>query len=177
MSVFLAGRVSAQITTTNLVVNSNTYVPYALTLQTGAWVYVDANPAASSPVRATQRTLGHREAQYKAAAYATLAFRPVASVTNGTALIYDYQAQSDRTNTVGFWSLKDIPFIIGPDGQAYATDGHHTTAGYLLPASPVRLFVPGLDRIILGHIVANHYDPLLGPQPVTDAWWQARSRE
>ncbi len=177
LSVFLAGRASAQITTTNLVVNSNTYVSYALTLQTGAWVYVDANPAASSPVRATQRTLGHREAQYKAAAYATLAFRPVASVTNGTALIYDYQAQSDRTNTVGFWSLKDIPFIIGPDGQAYATDGHHTTAGYLLPASPVRLFVPGLDRIILGHIVANHYDPLLGPQPVTDAWWQARAAE
>ena len=175
--VFLAGRALAFSTTTNLVVNSNTYVPFALTLQKGDRVYVDANPAANSPVRATQRALGYREAQYKAAAYGTLAFRPVAPVTNGPVITYDYNAQSDRTNTVGFWALKDIPFVIGPDGMAYATDGHHTTAGYLLPASPVRPIVPCLDRIILGHIAANYYDPLLGPQTVTDAWWQARAAE
>ena len=40
----------------------------------------------------------------------------------------------------------------------------------------MRQFVPGLNRVILGHIVANYYNPL-NPQAPDDAWWTARAAE
>src|SRR5216117_1954695 len=163
--------------TITIVVTTNTYNAFRTDLPSGAWVYVDADPAAGSPVRATQRCLGYREVEYKSKVFPTLAFNAVTPTTNSSVVAYDYSAQLNKTNTVGFWVSKDVPVVIGPDGLAYITDGHHTTAGYLAPISPVRAFVPSLNRIILGHIVANYFDALTGPQAVTDAWWTARAAE
>ncbi len=160
-----------------VVVTTNTYNAFRTDLPSGASVFVDADPAAGSPVRATQRCLGYREVQYKSAVFPTLAFSPVTPTTNGSVVTYDYSAQLNKTNTVGFWVSKDVPVVIGPDGLAYITDGHHTTAGYLAPLSPVRALVAGQNRVILGHIVANYFDAMAGPQPVTDAWWTARAAE
>lgn len=160
-----------------MTVATNYYAPFSTRLTPGAWVYVDADPAANSPVRATQRALGYREVDYKAALYPTLDFRPATPATNGPVITYDDSGQAGSTNTVGYWAAKDAPIIVGPDGQAYISDAHHTSASYLAPASPVREFIPGLRRVILGHIVANYYDPAGGPQPVTDAWWLARAAE
>ena len=159
-------------------VSNNTYAAYSTDLTNGAWVYVDADSAGATPVRAMQRSLGYREVDYKSAVYPTLYFNQVAPVTNGATVTYDYTLQGSKgTNLVGFWAAKDTPVIIGPDGNPYITDGHHTTAGYLAPLSPVRQFVPGKNRVILGHVLANYYDPVAGPQPVTDAWWTARAAE
>lgn len=158
-------------------VGANVYSRFSTDLTPGAWVYMDADPLAKSPLRATQRSLGYREVTYKAAVYPTLTFNPVTPATNGSVVTYDYSAQSAKTTTVGFWAAKDLPVIVGPDGNAYITDGHHTTAGYLPPVSPVRPFIPGLNRVVLGHVVANYYNPIAGPQPVTDAWWLARAAE
>ena len=68
-----------------------------------------------------------------------------------------------------------MPIIIGTDGKAYITDGHHTTAGYL--QTPDRLVVPGAGHVVLGHVVANYYNSVDGPVPVNDTWWQARQTE
>lgn len=160
-----------------LKVGSNVYSAFSTTLTNGGWVYIDADHGADSPIRATQRSLGYREVDYKASVYPTLSFSPVIPATNGTQITYDYSAQAAKTATVGFWAAKDLPVLIGPDGKAYITDGHHTTAGYLHSTSPVRQLLPGLNRVVLGHIVANFYDPFAGPQPLTDAWWQARAAE
>ena len=160
-----------------ILVGTNSYSGFRPDLAGGAWVYVDADPAAGSPVRATQRSLGYREVDYKSQVPATLFFSAVSATTNSGVVTYDYTAQANKTNLVGFWASKDVPVVIGPDGLAYITDGHHTTAGYLAAISPVRQMVPGLNRVILGHVVANYFDPLLGPQPVTDAWWTARVAE
>src|SRR2546421_686826 len=78
---------------------------------------------------------------------------------------------------VGSWASKDAPVIIVPDGKPYIADGHHTTAGYLAPLSPVRQLVSGKNRVILGHVLGNYYDAIAGPQPVTDAWWTARAAD
>ena len=43
--------------------------------------------------------------------------------------------------------------------------------------SPVRALVPSQNRVILGHIVANYFAAMAGPQPVTDARWTARAAE
>ena len=160
-----------------IVVTNSTYFAYNTDLTPGTRVYVDSDPAAGSPVRATQRSLGYREVDYKSAVPATLTFSPVTPATNGTVVSYDYSAQFDKTNTIGFWVNKDVPMMIGPDGLAYITDGHHTTAGYLSPLSPVRQLVPNKNRVILGHIVANFFNPVVGAQPVDDAWWIARAAE
>lgn len=158
-------------------VGANVYSKFSTELPPGSWAYLDADPLAQSPLRATQRSLGYREVAYKAAVYPTLSFSQATPTTNGAVVTYDYSAQSAKTATVGFWASKDLPIIIGPDGKAYITDGHHTTAGYLPPVSPVREFVPGFNRIVMGHIVANYYNPLAGPQAPTDAWWLARAAE
>ena len=160
-----------------IAVTNSTYFAYNTDLTPGTHVYVDADPAAGSPVRATQRSLGYREVDYKSAVPAILTFSPVAPTTNGTVVSYDYSAQADKTNTIGFWVNKDVPMVIGPDGLAYITDGHHTTAGYLSPLSPIRQLVPNKNRVILGHIVANFFNPLVGPQPLDDNWWIARAAE
>jgi len=156
-------------------VTNSIYSAFSTDLTPGTYVYVDSDPAANTPVRATQRCLGYREVDYKSQVPGTLAFSPVNPVTNGTVITYDYSAQADKTNMIGFWVNKDVPMMIGPDGLAYITDGHHTTAGYLADISPIRVLVPNQNRVILGHIVANFYDPLAGPQPIDDAWWTARA--
>lgn len=161
----------------NIVVTNRVYTGYRTDLAGGTYTYVDADPAASTPVRATQRCLGYREVDYKSIVPGTLFFTQVTPSTNDGVLTYDYSAYAAKTNTIGFWVDKDVPMVIGPDGLCYITDGHHTTAGLLAPISPVRQLVPNKNRVILGHIVANFYDPVAGPQPVTDAWWTAREAE
>ena len=173
----LVSSLCAQAQDVFLKVGSNVYSAFSTSLTNGSWVYIDADPAADSPIRATQRSLGYREVDYKAAVYPTLSFAPVVPVTNNAQIVYDYSAQSAKTATVGFWAAKDLPVLIGPDGKAYITDGHHTTAGYLHSTSPVRQLLPGLNRVVLGHVVANYFDAAVGPQPVTDAWWVARAAE
>ena len=158
-------------------VGANTYSAYDTTLTNGQWVYVDSDPAAGSPVRATQRSLGYREVDYKKQVPPTLFFSAVSPTTNSGVLVYDYTAQANSTNLVGFWAAKDVPIVIGTDGLAYITDGHHTTAGYLAASSLSRDIVPGQKRIILGHIVANYYNTNTGPVDVNDAWWTARAAE
>ena len=174
LGIFLT--VAAQADTV-IVVGTNTYSAFSTALTNGQWVYVDADPAAGSPVRATQRALGYREVDYKSAVPATLYFNAVTPATNGGTVTYDYSAQVNKTNLVGFWVAKDLPIIIGPDGNAYITDGHHTTAGYFSPASPIRQWIEGKNRIVTGHIVANYFDTNTGPQVVSDAWWTARAAE
>jgi hypothetical protein len=159
-----------------LVVSNNVYAAFRTDLTNGAWVYVDADIQAASVVRATQRALGYREVDYKSQVPGTLYFSQVTPTTNAGTITYDYSAQFDKTNTVGFWVNKDVPMLIGPDGNAYITDGHHTTAGYLAPISPIRQLVAGQNRVILGHIVANLYDPLNVHAP-DDSWWTARAAE
>ena len=160
-------------------VDANVYQPFGVGLTNNAWVFLDADPANGSPLRATQRSLGYREVDYKAKMFGGLAFTPVAPVTNAAGVQYDYTAQKTKgTYTVGYWKDKDLPVMIGPDGNAYITDGHHTSAGYLSPVNTQSGdVVPGLHRVVLGHIVTNFYNAAVGPQAVNDAWWTARMAE
>ena len=158
-------------------ISTTNYQAYRTSRAAGDWVYVDADSAGETPVRAMQRSLGYREVDYKSAVYPMLHFSAVVPTTNGTTVTYDYSAQANKTNLAGFWAIKDVPVIIGPDGNPYIADGHHTTAGYLAPLSPVRQLVPGKGRVILGHVLGNYYDAIAGPQPVTDAWWTARAAQ
>jgi len=160
-----------------ILVGTTNYSAFRADLAPGSWVYVDADSAGATPVRAMQRSLGYREVDYKSAVYPTLYFSAVTPTTNGATVTYDYTAQANKTNLVGFWASKDVPVIIGSDGKPYIADGHHTTAGYLAPLSPVRQLVPGKNRVILGHVLGNYYDASAGPQPVTDAWWMARAAD
>jgi len=176
LCLLLAAAAQAQLTPV-LQVGTNLYSPFSTGLAPGTFVYVDADPATATPLRASQRCLGYREVDYKSLVPATLYFSAATPATNGTIVSYDYTAQANKTNLVGFWANKDVPMVIGPDGLAYATDGHHTTAAYLAPASPVRQIIPGQNRVILGHIVANFFQASAGPQPVDDAWWTARAAE
>lgn len=163
------------VPTVVITVTNRVYNAFRPDLASG-FMYVDGDVMAGSPVRATQRALGYREVDYKSRVPGTLFFSQAAPTTNMGVIAYDYSAQAAKTNQVGFWVDKDVPIIIGPDGNAYITDGHHTTAGYLSSNAPVRQFVPGLNRVILGHIVANYYNPL-NPQAPDDAWWTARAAE
>ncbi len=158
-----------------ITVTNRVYAAYRTDLTNG-YVYVDADVMAGSPVRASQRALGYREVDYKSQVPGTLFFNQAVPATNGNTVAYDYSTQTAKTNQVGFWVDKDVPFVIGPDGKAYITDGHHTTAGYLASNAPVRQFVPGLNRVILGHIVANYYNPT-NPLAPDDTWWAARASE
>ena len=162
----------------SLVVGTNTYAEFAPNLAPGTKVYLDTDPLAGSAIRATQRSLGYREVDYKQLFFRTLYFNAVTPATNQGIVTYDYSAQAaTSTNLVGYWTGKDLPVLIGPDGNAYITDGHHTTAGYLGSNSPVQSIVAGKKRVVIGHIVANYYSALTGPQAVNDAWWQARQAE
>ena len=159
---------------TNIVVNGRTYLPYSANLGVGTWVWIDADPTNGSPMRATQRLLGEREVLEKGLLFAGLGFSPVTPTTNGNAVTYDYSAQSGKnTYTVGQLVNKYDPIVIGPDGLAYITDGHHTMAAYLLTNSPVHDMIPGFHRVAFGQIVEN----LAGQGAVNDAWWQAREAE
>ena len=144
---------------------------------TWTWLNADNNPA-STDLRATQRSLGFREVDYKALFSQQLALTQVTPTSAGGITTYDYSAQSDKAvDLAGFWKSKDLPIIIGPDGKAYITDGHHTTAGYLAAVTAPREIIPGLGHVVLGHVVANYYNPVNGAVTPDDAWWTARQNE
>ncbi len=163
-------------------VNAVTYLPFSNSLAAGTPIYLNAdnNPAIDN-VRAMQRSLGYREVDYKAAFSTSLNWSPLApaNITSaGGVTTYDYSGQSNvTTDLVGFWTSKDLPIIIGPDGKAYTTDGHHTTAGYLAstPVAP-RLVLPGMEHVVVGHVIANYFDPA-NPVAPDDAFWLARQSE
>ena len=166
----------------NIKVNANTYVPFSSGLTAGTAIFLNAdnNPAVDE-VRAMQRSLGYREVDYKAIFSTTLAWSSLAPANITTAAgitTYDYSGQSSTSaDLVGFWTSKDLPIVIGPDGKAYTTDGHHTTAGYLAsnPAAP-RTVLPGMEHVVVGHVVANFYNPA-APAAPDDAFWLARQSE
>ena len=158
-----------------ILVGATQFLPFRQDLPPGTAIYIDADPAAGSILRATQRCLGYREVEYKALLFSTLFYAPVLPSTNAGVVTFDYTAQTNKTNLVGFLVNKDIPVMVGPDGRAYIPDGHHNTAGYLLPSDPFREIIPGRNRVIFGHIVANFYDPEAGPKPVDDTWWLDRA--
>ena len=83
MALLCAASARAQSDTSEvfLKVGSNVYSAFSTTLTNGNWVYLDADPFADSPLRATQRSLGYREVDYKAAVYPTLSFAPVVPAT------------------------------------------------------------------------------------------------
>ncbi|MEI7731508.1 MAG: DNRLRE domain-containing protein, partial [Verrucomicrobiota bacterium] len=168
---------AATVMTTIINVSGNLYQPFSVGLAPGTYVYMEADPTNKSPVRATQRSLGYREVDYKATFFGKLAFSPVSPTVTGTTNLYDYSAQAAKgTYTVGAWKDKNLPIMIGPDGQGYITDGHHTTAGYLSPVNTqTGDVVPGMHRIVLGQIQTNFYSGT--PVAVDDAWWAARQAE
>jgi autotransporter-associated beta strand protein len=151
-----------------------TYVPFKATLavNTPVWLNVD-DLIDHTELRATQRSLGFREVDYKGVVSAALTLNAVKPNTTGDITRYDYSEQNNKgTNLVAFWKEKDLPIVIWPDGKAYITDGHHTTAGYLAAktARP-REVVAGQGHVVLGHIAGTYFSA--SPLPVTDAWWQS----
>ena len=152
-----------------------TYASFAAGRAPNTYVWLNAdNLAAHTELRATQRSLGFREVDYKAFVSAALTMSPVIPNVSGDITTYDYSAQNSKgTNLVAFWKDKDLPIIVGPDGKAYITDGHHTTAGYLAAklATP-REIVPGKSHVVLGHVAANYFAGT--PSAPDDAWWQAQ---
>lgn len=167
--------VNAQVVKVDTVV----YQPFSVGLTNGAPVYLEADPANDSPLRATQRSLGYREVAYKAKMFSGLSFAALAPTTNAAGIQYDYTAQKTKgTYTVGYWKDKDLPVMIGPDGNAYITDGHHTTAGYMSPDNTQSGdVIPGLHRVVLGHVFTNFYNAAVGPVAVDDIWWTTRQAE
>ena len=164
----------------NIRIGSSTYVPYSTGLAAGTkvWLNADNNPA-NTPIRATQRFLGYREVDYKALFSAQLALNAVAPVTSDGVTTYDYSAQSSKSAYLaGFWADKNLPILIGPDGNAYITDGHHTVAGYLAAGVAPRYLIPGNEHVVMGTIVANYYDGIAPIHPAPDdSWWLARQSE
>jgi hypothetical protein len=155
---------------TNIVLNGQVYLPYSPTLAEGTWVWLDADPTNGSLLRATQRLLGYDEVAEKAIFFGGLAFSSVTPTVTGQTVTYDYSAQSGKkTDTVGQLADKFNPIVIGPDGFAYITDDHHTTAAYLQTNSPVHDLIPGLHRVVLGQIQEN----LMGRGALNDSWWLA----
>ena len=160
-----------------IVVGTNTYVPFSPLAKAGTKVFIDASPDGKTPVHAMQRSLGYREVDYKALVFASLSFTPVRYTKVGDDQVFDYSGQTGMTNLIGYWTAKNVPILVGPDGEPYIADGHHTTAGYLSPLSPIRSIIPGQSRILFGHIAANAFEASTGPKPVSDDWWQERVTE
>lgn len=161
-------------------IGADTYVQYSsgLAAKTKVWLNFDSNPD-NTPIRATQRFLGYHEVDYKGLVSEKLILDAVMPATSGGITTYDYSAQKTKgTYLVGFWADKNLPIIIGPDGKAYITDGHHTTAGYLAANVASRYIIPGYEHVVIGTIVANYYDPAASTHPAPDdTWWLARERE
>jgi autotransporter-associated beta strand protein len=152
-----------------------TYVAFGAGLAPNTYVWLNAdNLPTLTDLRATQRSLGFREVDYKAVVSAALSLSPVTPTTIGGISTYDYTTQNNKgSHLVAFWKDKDLPIVIGPDGKAYITDGHHTSAGYLaaISAAP-REIVPGNAHVVLGHVVETHFAET--PRTPDAAWWQAR---
>ena len=174
LSLTWVSRVRAEV---QIVVGTNTYRPFTPLAKPGDKVFIDASPSGKTPVHAMQRSLGYREVDYKALVFASLGFEPVAPKMAEAVEVFDYSAQVGMTNLIGYLTAKNVPILIGPDGEPYIADGHHTTAGYLSPLSPIRPIVPGVPRLLFGHIAVNAFNPAGGPRPVDDEWWQARVNE
>ena len=163
---------------------TTTYKPFSTDLPastaaatTWTWLNADNSPA-NTDIRATQRSLGFREVDYKAIFSQQVTLSQVTPTSAGGITTYDYSAQNNKAvDLVGFWRNKDLPIIIGPDGKAYIADGHHTTAGYLAAVTAPREVIPGLGHVVLGHAVANYYDPANPVAVPNDAWWTARESE
>ncbi len=180
-SIAFADEIDIKFVSTDTVPITTTYAPYSTSLLADTFVWTNAdNSDALTDIRATQRSLGYREVDYKAIFSEKLAWSAVTPTVSGGITTYDYSAQSNKAvDLAGFWKSKDLPIIIGPDGKAYITDGHHTTAGYLA-ANPVapRFILPGLEHVVMGHVVANYYDASAATHPAPDdAWWLARQSE
>ena len=152
-----------------------TYVAFGAGLAPNIYVWLNAdNLPALTDLRATQRSLGFREVDYKAFVSAALSLSPITPTTAGGISTYDYTTQNNKgSHLVAFWKDKDLPIVIGPDGKAYITDGHHTTAGYLAANTTTpREIIPGNGHVVLGHVVENHFAGT--PRTPDAAWWQAR---
>jgi hypothetical protein len=150
-----------------------TYVPFKATLAVNTPVWLNADDLVDqTELRATQRSLGFREVDYKGVVSEALTLNAVKPITTGDITRYDYSEQNNKgTNLVAFWKEKDLPIVIGTDGKAYITDGHHTTAGYLAAKTDrPREVVAGQGHVVLGHIAGTYFSA--SPHPVTDTWWQ-----
>jgi autotransporter-associated beta strand protein len=136
---------------TLLYINGSFYQPFSKDLAVGTPTYLDAT---GGQLRATQRSLGDREVAYKKQFFLSLAFAGVDTAMDSSGnIIYNYGTQSTSTTLPGYWTKKNLPIIIGVDGNAYITDGHHTSAGYLeTSGSPI---VAGKSHIVLGTVQAN----------------------
>ncbi len=160
---------------------TTTYVPFAAGLSIGQAVYLDANTnPASTDLRATQRDLGYREVDYKAALFNTLTGSTAAStVTSGSITTVNYtgiNVSKNSSTILGYWAAKDVPIVIGTDGKAYITDGHHTTAGFLETTGSNLTAGTSVttNHIVIGHVVASYYTGT--PVAPTDAnFWNAMS--
>ena len=147
-----AGSISLGVSNKSLIyVNGHYYQPLAPGLAVGTPVYVDAE---GPLLNATQRSLGYREVAYKKLFFAAL------GLTSGTVTadldgntVYNYGTRSTSTDLAGYWTNKNLPIILGPDGNGYITDGHHTTAGYLESSGAV--LAGGSYHLVLGTVVSN----------------------
>lgn len=136
---------------TLLFINGYYYQPFSSTLPAGTKVYMDAD---ASLLRATQRSLGFREVDYKKLFFNSLTFSGVKPDTDANGnTVYNYGTLSTSTTLAGYWTKKNLPIISGVDGNGYITDGHHTTAGYLATAG--QSIIADKPHIVLGTTMAN----------------------
>jgi len=167
-----------------------TFRPFDATMDasSGAHIWLSASTDSSAtPLRATQRELGFREVDYKAKLFSLLGNVPdantstvsnngITTVTFGSSTAIN--ATKNSTYAIGYWVGKDVPVVIGPDGNAYITDGHHTTAGFLAsaPTTPINA-TPGTGVTtpfpVLGHVVASYYNAANGPVAPDASFWNA----
>ena len=139
---------------TLLYVNGNYYQPFSAGLAVGTKVWIDMGTA-NSVVRPTQRSLGYREVDYKRQFFLSLSFTGVTADTDAFGnKVYNYGTLSTSSTLAGYLVKKNLPIIAGPDRNAYITDGHHTTAGFL--ATPGAAIIAGQSNyIMLGTTVEN----------------------
>ena len=184
-----ATEIDISVTSTAATPVTTVYTPFSATMDatTGVHVWLDANTDSTvTDLRATQRELGFREVAYKAALFSKLGnvaagntsvtIDPTADQSGITTVAYTGVDTNKKTATtaVGYWVAKDVPIVIGVDGKAYITDGHHTTAGFLAstPATPVDA-TPGTgvttNHVVFGHVVASYY----GSGLTNEQFWAA----
>ena len=113
--------------------NANTsaevvYRPLGSEAKVGDFVYVDARK-----LHPTQFCLGYREVNYKAGLV--------------SAMKADKGSHDVKGSVYAYLAKKDVPIILGPDGTAYLTDGHHTLAALIASTQA--------DKTAFGHVVAN----------------------
>ncbi len=139
---------------TLLYVNGSYYQQFSAGLAVGTKVWIDVGTS-NSVVRATQRSLGYREVDYKKQFFNSLTFSGVTPDTDAFGnIILNYGSLSTSATLAGYLVKKNLPIIAGPDGNAYITDGHHTTAGFL--STNGAALIPGRSNyIMLGTTALN----------------------